>query len=114
MVQVDWDRNSGWDTPQLVPFEDLKLHPFSSALHYGIQCFEGLKAYTNTRGEVRLFRPDFNALRLKRSSLRLTLPDFDGEQLIRLIEELVRVETAWIPPISEFSLYIRPLHIATD
>ena len=54
-------------------------------LHYGIQSFEGLKAYKNEKGEVRLFRPWCNALRLKRSSTRLTLPDFDGNELVNVI-----------------------------
>ena len=98
MISVDWERTGGWGTPSLIPFEDLQLHPFSSALHYGIQCFEGMKAYRNEKGEVRLFRPWCNALRLKRSSLRLTLPDFDGEELIKLVDELLKVETRWIPP----------------
>ena len=53
-------------------------------------------------------------LRLKRSSIRLTLPDFDGGELLKLIDELVKVEERWIPPKTEFSLYVRPLHIATD
>lgn len=63
---------------------------------------------------MRLFRPWCNALRLKRSSLRLTLPDFDGGELLKLIDELLKAETRWIPPQTEFSLYVRPLHIATD
>lgn len=79
-----------------------------------MQCFEGLKAYRNEKGEIRLFRPDCNALRLKRSSARMTLPDFDGEELIKCISELVKVEARWIPPISEYSLYLRPLHISMD
>jgi len=114
MISVDWERATGWGNPSLIPFEDLQLHPFSSALHYGIQCFEGLKDYRNNKEEIRLFRPWCNMLRLKRSSLRLTLPDFDGHELIKLIEELLKVEERWIPPTTEFSLYVRPLHFATD
>jgi branched-chain amino acid aminotransferase len=68
------------------------MSPFSSCLHYGIQCFEGLKAYRNASGSIRLFRPEANAMRLKRSSVRLTLPDFDGNELVKLISELVRTE----------------------
>jgi branched-chain amino acid aminotransferase len=114
MISVDWESKGGWGSPSLIPFGDLQLHPFSSSLHYGIQCFEGMKAYRNDKGEVRLFRPWCNALRLKRSSQRLTLPDFDGQELVNLISEMVKVEERWIPPTSEFSLYIRPLHFATD
>lgn len=114
IISVDYDIKTGWGKPTLGPYQPLSLDPFSSCLHYGIQCFEGLKAYRNEKGEVRIFRPEANAARLKRSSVRLTLPDFDGNELVNLIEEIVRAEERWIPPFTEFSLYVRPLHIAND
>ena len=114
MVTMDWEADKGWLTPQLQPFKPVPIHPFASGLHYGIQCFEGMKAYRNTKGEVRLFRPECNMVRLKRSTVRLTLPDFDGNEYIKLLEEFLKIDYEWIPPMSEFSLYIRPLHIATD
>ncbi len=85
MFSVDHSKDKGWGTPAIRPFEHLKMHPFTSALHYGIQCFEGLKAYRNAQGEIRLFRPWCNALRLKKSSTRLTLPDFDGNEFVKII-----------------------------
>jgi branched-chain amino acid aminotransferase len=39
-------------------------------------------------------------MRFKRSSQRLTLPDFDGKELIKLIAELVKTEERWVPPTS--------------
>lgn len=54
------------------------LHPFNSTLHYAVQCYEGLKAYRNEKGEVRLFRPECNMMRFKNSSNKIALPDFDG------------------------------------
>jgi branched-chain amino acid aminotransferase len=50
MVTIDYDRQTGWTDPLLQPFANLKLHPFSSSLHYGVQCYEGTKAYKNDRG----------------------------------------------------------------
>lgn len=114
IASVKYDAATGWETPVIRPFENLKVSPFVSSLHYGIQCFEGLKAYKNVMGEVRLFRPECNALRLKRSSKRLALPDFDGDEFVNLVSEYVKIEQRWIPPISEFSFYIRPLHIAME
>lgn len=46
--------------------------------------------------------------------MRLTMPDFDGSELVNLIEELVRLEERWIPPKSGYGLYIRPFHFAVD
>ena len=91
IASVKWDENKGWNHPVIKPFEGLRLNPFCSALHYGLQCFEGLKAYKNVQGEIRLFRPECNALRLKRSSQRVSLPDFDGEEFVRLVEEYIKV-----------------------
>ena len=51
---------------------------------------------------------------MKKSSVRVTLPDFDGNELLNLIEELVKLEERWIPPRSEYSLYIRPFAFSID
>ena len=51
-----------------------------------------MKAYKDAHGKIRLFRPECNALRLKRSSTRISLPDFDGNEFIKAIAEYVKVE----------------------
>jgi branched-subunit amino acid aminotransferase/4-amino-4-deoxychorismate lyase len=54
--------------------------PCAQSLHYGVGCFEGMKAYAGSEdGLGRLFRPDMNMARLQRSSKRLMLADFDAE-----------------------------------
>jgi len=55
------------------------MDPANTSLHYGIQCFEGLKAYKTEGGALRLFRPECNMKRFKESSMRVALPNFDGE-----------------------------------
>lgn len=57
MATVFFDSNTGWGKPKIVPFAPLKIHPFNSSLHYAVQCFEGLKAYKDKHGKIRLFRP---------------------------------------------------------
>ena len=42
-------------------------------------------------GAIRMFRPECNMKRLKESSKRIALPDFDGYELLKIIEEFVRV-----------------------
>ena len=56
MVSIISDKGE-WGMPQIKPFQSLLLSPFNSSMHYGVQCYEGLKAYKNEKGEVRLFRP---------------------------------------------------------
>ena len=82
--------------------------------HYGIECFEGMKAYRDKSGAMRLFRPDMNVNRFYKSCKRLTLPTFEREELLECIKELVRVDQDWIPKERGYSLYLRPTAIATQ
>lgn len=49
------------------------------------QCFEGMKAYRDADGNVRLFRPDLNIRRLNKSLARLRFPVVDEADMIELI-----------------------------
>lgn len=81
LLEIDWSDKMGWSRPMIVPFKNLELHPFSSCLHYAIECFEGSKAYKGPDNTIRVFRLDCNMLRMKHSAKRLSLPDFDGHEL---------------------------------
>ncbi|XP_024079113.3 branched-chain-amino-acid aminotransferase, mitochondrial-like, partial [Terrapene carolina triunguis] len=37
MLMVEWDRERGWGQPHIKPFQNLSLHPASSALHYAVE-----------------------------------------------------------------------------
>jgi hypothetical protein len=47
---------AGWQRPRIQPFGPLSIHPASQVLHYGMCCFEGMKAYLGADGRGRLFR----------------------------------------------------------
>lgn len=94
MLICRWNDTTGWDAPAIVPYGDLIIPPSASVLHYGIECFEGLKAYKDQLGKIRLFRPRLNMERLLKSAERLALPSFDQEELLALIERLLRVVEA--------------------
>jgi len=83
-------------------------------LHYAIECFEGMKAYKDKKGQVRLFRPMENMNRFINSAKRLCLPTFPQEKLLDAMKSLIKLEKDWIPQEKGFSLYIRPTLIATD
>ena len=57
-------KDGKWDNGQLVEDNNLVISEASTALHYGQQCFEGLKAYRTKDGDIQLFRPDQNAKRI--------------------------------------------------
>eukprot|EP00752_Nemacystus_decipiens_P002932 g2727.t1 len=113
MLHLDWDLEAGWRAPRILPYGDLAISPAASSLHYGLQCFEGMKAYRDARGNVRLFRPDLNIKRLNRSMERLRFPQVDEASMIELISKLVLEDKDWIPEGDGYSLYIRPTAIST-
>lgn len=115
-LSIEWHSDTAWSAPQIKPTEDLRLSPAASSLHYGLQCFEGMKAYKSpVDGSLRLFRPDLNMARLQRSMDRLQMHgySFDPEELLECIKELIRVDKRWVPDQEGYSLYIRPTVIAT-
>lgn len=116
MMQVRYS-DGKWEAPEILPFQELKLSPAAAALHYGLECFEGMKAYKSISdsSDLRLFRPELNMKRLKDSMERLSMPgnDFDSQELIKCIGELVRVDQDWIPSGEGYSMYLRPTVIAT-
>jgi branched-chain amino acid aminotransferase len=65
-------------------FPDLPLVNYTS--QYGMGCFEGLKAFPQPDGTLKLFRPDQNAARMARSMEGLKMPRFPEN----LFEEAVR------------------------
>ena len=79
MLHAEHVVGQGWGAPTIKPFGMLQLHPASPVLHYGMGCFEGMKAYQGADGRMRLFRPDMNMARLRRSAQRLQLADFDPQ-----------------------------------
>jgi len=118
MLCVEWDKEKKWSNPKIIPFQDLKLSPAASALQYGLECFEGLKAYKSLSEDnsVRLFRPDCNMERLSNSMNRFHFAcwDFDRNELLKCIKELVKLDQDWIPEGEGYSLYLRPTVIATN
>ena len=98
----------GWSAPVVRPFGYIPMHPAAQVLHYGMTCFEGMKAYRGQDGTPLLFRPEMNMARLARSADRLQLATFDQDELLECIKSLVRVDASWLPAKTGHSLYIRP------
>ncbi|KAI1121354.1 aminotransferase [Nemania abortiva] len=115
MVTVRWTDTEGWEAPELKPFGDFTISPLASALHYATQCFEGMKVYRGHDGKLRLFRPLLNAQRLRMSAMRISLPDFDAAEMVKLIEKLMQVDgERWLPKDKPGNfLYLRPAMIGT-
>ncbi|KAJ1459716.1 branched-chain-amino-acid aminotransferase [Pelagophyceae sp. CCMP2097] len=114
MLLADWQRAAGWGAPKIVPYGDFACSPAMMSLHYGMQCFEGMKAYRGVDGKIRLFRPDLNMARLNGSLARLGMAPFDGPAFIECLKQLLKVDARFVPEGEGYSAYLRPTAIATD
>ncbi|KAI0155267.1 branched-chain amino acid aminotransferase [Xylariaceae sp. FL1272] len=114
MLSIEWNQTTGWLTPKIQPYQDLSLDPASCVLHYAFECFEGMKAYKDKTGQIRLFRPDKNMERLNKSAARIVLPTFNSTDMINLISQFAKLESRFIPDERGYSLYLRPTLIGTQ
>jgi branched-chain amino acid aminotransferase len=102
-------KDGSWDDGKLVKDNNVTLSEGSTALHYGQQCFEGLKAYRTADGKIQLFRPDENAKRMNSSCDRLLMPELPIEKFVDACIQVVKANEAYVPPYGTgASLYLRP------
>jgi branched-chain amino acid aminotransferase len=106
--------NGEWSSAEIMPFQNLQLHPAMSALHYGQAIFEGMKAYKGPNGEPLLFRPIDNFLRFNKSAERMCMAEVPEEIFMDGLKQLIELDQEWIPSKEGSSLYIRPYMFATD
>lgn len=105
-------KDGSWNEGELTEDNYLHIHEGSTALHYGQQCFEGLKAYRTKDGGINLFRPDENSKRMNRSAYRLRMPEVPEAFFLDAVKQVVKANQEYVPPYgSGATLYIRPLLI---
>ena len=70
-----------WMDGEMIPWRDAKTHVLTHTLHYGLGCFEGVRAYNTPQGAA-IFRLEDHTNRLFRSAhiLNMKMP-FSKEQL---------------------------------
>jgi branched-chain amino acid aminotransferase len=73
-----------------------------------------MKAYKGKDGKAYLFRPTENIKRFNRSCERMCIPQIDEKAFLESLNELIKLEKAWIPTDEGSSLYIRPYVFATE
>ena len=109
---ISFYKDGKWDEGTLKTEDCIKISSFSTALHYGQEAFEGLKAYRRKDGKIQLFRADLNAKRLQRSCERLLMPKVPEEKFLDAIKQVVKANEDLVPPYgSGATLYVRPFII---
>lgn len=128
-MQIDWNnlgfsyiktpwrfiakwKDGQWEEGELTEDNYLTIHEGSPALHYGQQCFEGLKAYRRKDGKVNLFRPEQNSRRMNQSARRLLMPMVPEKMFVDAVKQVVKANEDFVPPYGTgATLYLRPLLI---
>ncbi len=129
MTQIDWAslgfgyfktncnvrcyyRDGKWGEIEISEDENITMHMGATCLHYGQECFEGLKAFRGKDGKIRVFRMDENAKRLIRSAEGVGMAPVPQELFEEMVKKVVLLNKDFVPPYeSGASLYIRPLLI---
>ena len=114
MFLMNYDRELGWHDPRIVPYAPFQMDPACMVLHYAQEIFEGMKAYRDEEGRIRLFRPEENFKRMNDSCERMSIPKIDVDFCVEAVKQLVTLEKDWVPTAPNTSLYIRPFIFATD
>ncbi|AES94488.1 putative branched-chain-amino-acid transaminase [Medicago truncatula] len=109
MYFMKCDQGGTFSKGELKRFGNIELNPSAGVLNYGQGLFEGLKAYRKDDGNILLFRPEENALRMKTGAERMCMPSPSVEQFVEAVKDTVLANKRWIPPQGKGSLYIRPL-----
>ncbi len=103
-------RNGQWSDIEVTDSEYISTHIAATALHYGQQAFEGMKAFRGKDGDIRLFRWQENAARMRNSAKGILMAEVPEELFFKAIKEAVLRNERFIPPHGTgASLYIRPL-----
>jgi branched-chain amino acid aminotransferase len=109
---ISYYKDGKWDLGTLRTEDTLTISAMSTSLHYGQECFEGLKAYRRADGRVQLFRVGDSAVRFQTSCERLMMPLIPTDVFIEAVKKVVRANEKFVPPYGKGeSLYIRPFMI---
>ncbi len=112
-IRFTW-KDGAWDNGAVCSDESIPMHMAACCLHYGQECFEGLKAFETRDGEVAIFRPEENAKRMIRSCKKLLMEPPTVEMFMSAVHRVVDLNRRFVPPHgSGASLYIRPLVLGT-
>ena len=131
MEQIDWKslgfgymktdynirctyKNGSWGELEVSDSEQVTMHMAATALHYGQEAFEGLKAFRGKDDKIRVFRMDENAKRLQDSCAGTMMAVLPVEKFEEAVIKAVKLNARFVPPYeSGAALYIRPCLFGT-
>ena len=113
MFRADF-REGKWQNGALEPFAEVPVNPASTALQFGQQCFEGMKAYQVESARPMLFRPNLNFRRFRKSAHRLCMPEVPSSLFAEALSSITSALQPFVPGGAGQSLYLRPTLFGLD
>jgi branched-chain amino acid aminotransferase len=114
MFVMDYSPETGWVEPTIQPYSSVLIEPGCIVFHYSQAVFDGLKSFLGVDDRIRLFRVKDYFNRFNRSAAGLCIPQFNTDEVIGYLKELLIIDKEWHPSSIGTSIYIRPLIIARD
>ncbi|KAG6392533.1 hypothetical protein SASPL_146757 [Salvia splendens] len=95
MYMMKCSQGETFSNGELQRFGNLELSPSAGILNYGQGLFEGLKAYRKHDGNILLFRPEENAMRLREGAVRMCMPAPSVDQFLEAVKATVLANERW-------------------
>jgi len=103
-------RDGKWGELEVSSSEFINIHIAATALHYGQEAFEGLKAFRGKDNKIRVFRCLENAKRMQSTARGILMAEVPDNLFEAAVIKAIRLNERFVPPYgSGASLYIRPL-----
>ncbi len=107
-------KNGVWERPYATRDKMIPIHAAATGLHYGQECFEGLKAFRGIDGKVRVFRMEENAKRMYQTAEGILMTPVPIELFCEAVCLALKMNIDFLPPYETgATLYFRPLLVAT-
>lgn len=105
-------KDGKWGEIEVSSSDIINIHMAATALHYGQEIFEGLKAFRGKDGKIRIFRVNENAERIRQSAEGIKMAPVPVELFEEMVKKVVKLNERFIPPYGTgASLYIRPIEL---
>jgi branched-chain amino acid aminotransferase len=112
-IRYTW-RGGSWNQGVITQDEFIPLHMAATCLHYGQECFEGLKVFETRSGDAVVFRVDENARRIGHSCEKIMMEPVPEPLFVDAVFRVVNANRKYIPPYGTgASLYVRPFVIGS-
>lgn len=103
-------KDGSWGDLEVSDSEYFSMHIAATAIHYGQESFEGLKAFRGKDGKIRVFRMDENAQRMQDSANGTLMAQLPKKKFMEAVIKAIKLNEKFVPPYeSGASLYIRPV-----